>query len=155
MSVVFGGEVCFSKCFNWYLFLLFFYGLIFFVVVMGIMLIDFDFFISYLNVWLYFYQVMNVLIFDGFKFDFFIEFIIGLVNFQLKVGFGGICFVKGLDDVDKLVILYVFLIYVLVLVVLLVKFVGWFFNWCFSRCVKVVFFCVLCIIVVFCYIDII
>lgn len=54
-SVLFGGECCLNKCFNWYLFLLFLYGLILFGVVMGIMFIDFDFFIGYLNVWLYFY----------------------------------------------------------------------------------------------------
>ena len=153
-SVVFGGEVCSSKCSNWYLLLLLLYGLILLAVVLGIMLIDLDFFTSYLNAWLYSYQVMNVVTPDGFKFDPFIEFIIGLANFQLKVGSGGICFAKGLDDADKLAILYVLPTYVLVLVVLLAKSVGWFPNWCFSRRVKAAPFRALCTIVVLCYTDI-
>lgn len=54
-GVLFGGEYCFNICFNWYLLLLILYGVILLIVVMGVMLINFDFFIGYLNVWVYFY----------------------------------------------------------------------------------------------------
>ena len=124
------------------------------VLVLGIMLIDLDFFTGYLNAWLYSYQVMKVITPDGFKFDGFIEFIIGLANFQLRVGSGGICFAKGLDDADKLVIMYALPTYVIVLVVLLAKAVGWYPNWCFSRRVKAAPIRAFCTIVVLCYTDI-
>lgn len=153
-SVLFGGENCSSKCSNWYLLLLLAYGLILLVVVMLIMLIDLDFFTGYLNAWLYSYQVMKVITPDGFKFDAFMEFVIGLANFQLKAGSGGVCFAKGLDDADKLVIMYALPTYVLLLVVLLAKAVGRYPNWCFSKRVKAAPFRALCTIVVLCYTDI-
>ena len=153
-SVLFGGEHCSNKCSNWYLLLLLVYGMVLVVVVMVIMLIDLDFFTGYLNAWLYSYQVMKVITPDGFKFDHFIEFIIGLANFQLKVGSGGICFAEGLDDADKLVIMYALPTFVLVVVVVLAKSVGWYPNWCFSKRVKAAPFRAFCTIVVLCYTDI-
>ena len=153
-SVLFGGERCSSKCSNWYLLLLLVYGLILLAVVMAIMLIDLDFFTGYLNAWLYSYQVMKVITPDGFKFDPFIEFIIGLANFQFKAGSGGICFGKGLDDADKLAIMYALPTYVLVLVIVLARAVGSYPNWCFSKRVKAAPFRAFCTIVVLCYTDI-
>ena len=122
--------------------------------VLGIMLIDLDFFTGYLNAWLYSYQVMKVITPDGFKFDGFIEFIIGLANFQLRVGSGGICFAKGLDHADELVIMYARPTYVIVLVILLAKAIGWYPNWCFSRRLKGSPFRAFCTIVVLSYTDI-
>lgn len=153
-SVLFGGERCSSKCSNWYLFLLLLYGLILLVVVMGIMLIDVDFFTGYLNAWLYSYQVMKVITPQGFKFDPFIEFIIGLANFQFKTGSGGVCFAAGLDDADKLAIMYALPTYVLVLVILLARAVGKHPNWWFSKRVRAAPFRAFCTIFVLCYTDI-
>ena len=153
-SVLFGGERCSNKCSNWYLFLLLLYGLILLGVVMGIMLIDLDFFTGYLNAWLYSYQVMKVITPAGFKFDPFIEFVIGLANFQFKTGTGGVCFAAGLDDVDKLAIMYALPTYVLVLVILLARAVGKHPNWCFSKRVRAAPFRAFCTIFVLCYTDI-
>lgn len=153
-SVLFGGERCSNKCSNWYLFLLLLYGLILLVVVMGIMLIDLDFFTGYLNAWLYSYQVMKVITPAGFNFDPFIEFVIGLANFQFKTGSGGVCFAAGLDDADKLAIMYALPTYVLVLVILLAKAVGKHPNWWFSKRVKAAPFRAFCTIFVLCYTDI-
>ena len=153
-SVLFGGEHCSTKCSNWYLLLLLVYGLILLAVVMGVMLIDLDFFTGYLNAWLYSYQVMEVITPDGFKFDSFIEFIIGLANFQFKVGSGGICFADSLDDTDKLAIMYALPTYVLLVVVLLAKAVSSYPNCWFSKRVKAAPFRAFCTIVVLCYTDI-
>ena len=153
-SVLFGGERCSNKCSNWYLFLLLLYGLILLGVVMGIMLIDLDFFTGYLNAWLYSYQVMKVITPAGFKFDPFMEFVIGLANFQFKTGTGGVCFAAGLDDVDKLAIMYALPTYVLVLVILLARAVGKHPNWCFSKRVRAAPFRAFCTIFVLCYTDI-
>ncbi|KAJ7363221.1 hypothetical protein OS493_011502 [Desmophyllum pertusum] len=153
-SVLFGGERCSSTCSNWYLLLLILYGLILLAVVMAVMLIDLDFFTGYLNAWLYSYQIMKVITPDGFKFDPFIEFLIGLTNFQVKTGGGGICFAAGLDDADKLAIMYVLPTYVLVLVIGLAKAVGNNPNWCFSKRVRAAPFRAICTIFVLCYTDI-
>lgn len=153
-SVLFGGERCSNKCSNWYLFLLLLYGLILLGVVMGIMLIDLDFFTGYLNAWLYSYQVMKVITPAGFNFDPFIEFVIGLANFQFKTGSGGVCFAAGLDDADKLAIMYALPTYVLVLVILLARAVGKHPNWWFSKRVKAAPFRAFCTIFVLCYTDI-
>ena len=153
-SVLFGGERCSNKCSNWYLLLLLLYGLILLGVVMAIMLIDLDFFTGYLNAWLYSYQVMKVITPAGFNFDPFIEFVIGLANFQLKTGSGGICFAAGLDDSDKLAIMYALPTYVLLLVILLARAVSKHPNWCFSKRVKAAPFRAFCTIFVLCYTDI-
>ena len=153
-SVLFGGERCSSTCSNWYLFLLLLYGFILLLVVMAIMLIDLDFFTGYLNAWLYSYQVMKIITPEGFTFDPFIEFIIGLANFQFKTGGGGICFAAGLDDADKLAIMYALPTYVLVLVIVLARAVGNHPNWWFSKRVRAAPFRAFCTIFVLCYTDI-
>ncbi|KAL9973300.1 hypothetical protein ACROYT_G019732 [Oculina patagonica] len=153
-SVLFGGESCSSTCSNWHLFLLLLYGFILLLVVMGVMLIDLDFFTGYLNAWLYSYQVMKVITPDGFTFDPFIEFVIGLANFQFKTGGGGICFAAGLDDADKLAIMYALPTYVLVLVICLARAVSNHPNWWFSKKVRAAPFRAFCTIFVLCYTDI-
>ena len=153
-GVLFGGERCSNTCSNWYLLLLVLYGLILLVVVMGVMLINLDFFTGYLNAWLYSYQVMKVITPSGFKFDPFIEFLIGLGNFQLKTGTGGICFAADLDDADKLAIMYALPTFVLVLVIVLARAVGNHPNWWFSKRVRAAPFQAFCTIFVLCYTDI-
>ncbi|PFX34290.1 hypothetical protein AWC38_SpisGene801 [Stylophora pistillata] len=152
-SVLFGGEDCSNTCTNWYLLLLIVYGVILLLVVMGVMLINLDFFTGYLNAWVYSYQVMKVITPGGFQFDCFIEFLIGLGNFKFKIG-GGICFAAGLDDADKLAIMYVLPTFVLVLVMLLARAVGNHPNWWFSKRVRAPPFRAFCTIFVLCYTDI-
>lgn len=156
-GVLFGGEHCSNTCSNWYLLLLILYGVILLIVVMGVMLINLDFFTGYLNAWVYSYQVMNVITPSGFQFDPFIEFLIGLGNFQFKIGSarsGGICFAAGLDDADKLAIMYALPTFVLVLVMLLARAVGNHPNWWFSKRVRAAPFRAFCTIFVLCYTDI-
>ena len=102
---------------------------------MLIMRINLDFFTGYLNAWLYSYQVMKVITPAGFNFDPFIEFVIGLANFQLKIG-SGVCFAAGLDDADKLAIMYALPTYVLLLVILLARAVDQHSHWWFSKRIK-------------------
>lgn len=152
-TVTVGSEQCKKGCTNWYLLLLIPFGVVLLLVVMGIMLINLDVFTGYLNAWLYSYQVMRYLAPDGFLFNPFSEFVIALTNCQIQVGDNSFCLVKGLDDADKLMVMYLIPVYVIVIVVLLAKMVGAFPNWCFSRRVKAPFRGI-CTILVLCYTDI-
>ncbi|XP_020603402.1 uncharacterized protein LOC110042376 [Orbicella faveolata] len=152
-SVTIGGERCKPECTNLYLLLLIPFALVLLLIVMGIMLIDLDVFTGYLNAWVYSYQVMRYLVPDGFLFNNFSEFVIALTNCQIKVGSNSFCLVKGLDDADKLMVMYLIPVYVIVIVVLLAKMVSAFPNWCFSTRVKAPFRGI-CTILVLCYSDI-
>ena len=152
-SVIIGSEDCRNSCTYWHLFYLIPIGLALIVVVVIIMLIDLDFFTGYLNAWLYSYQVMKLLTPDEFEFDSFIEFFIALSNIRIHFGDHGFCLAKGLDDADKLMIMYAIPTYVIVVVWLLTKVVGAYPNWCFSKRVKAPFRAV-CTILVLCYTDI-
>ena len=152
-TVAIGSEHCKNKCTNWYLLLLIPYALGLLLIVMGIMLINLDVFTGYLNAWVYSYQVMRYLAPDGFQFNCFSEFVIALTNFQIKVGSNSFCLVKGLDDADKLMVMYLIPVYVIAIVVLLAKMVSAFPNWCFSRRVRAPFRGI-CTILVLCYTDI-
>ena len=152
-SVTIGSEECRDSCTYWHLFLLIPIGLALIVVVVIIMLIDLDFFTGYLNAWLYSYQVMKLLTPDGFEFDPFIEFFIAFTNIRIRFGDHGFCLAKGLDNADKLMIMYVIPTYVIVVVWLLTKVVGAYPNWRFSKRVKAPFRAV-CTILVLCYTDI-
>ena len=152
-SVTFGSEDCRNSCTYWHLLYLIPFGLGLLLVVVIIMLIDLDFFTGYLNAWLYSYQVMKLLTPDGFEFDPFIEFFIAFTNIRIHVGENSFCLAKGLDDADKLMIMYAIPTYVIVVVWLLTKLVGAYPNWCFSKRVKAPFRAV-CTILVLCYTDV-
>ena len=149
-SVTIGSEQCKNECTNLYLLLLIPLALVLLLIVMGIMLIDLDVFTGYLNAWVYSYQVMRYLAPDGFLFNSFSEFVIALTNCQIKVGNSSFCLVKGLDDADKLMAMYLIPVYVIAVVVLLAKMVSAFPNWCFSRRVRAPFRGI-CTILVLCY----
>lgn len=117
------------------------------------MLIEVDVFTGYLNAWLYSYQVITLIIPGTFAFDGFMSFIIGLANFQLKVGGTGICFTKGLDEADELMITYILPTYILMVVYFTAKAVRRWPNWRYSRKVKSPF-SALCTLFVFCYTNI-
>ena len=152
-SITIGSEECRDTCSYLHLFYLvpFCVGLLLIVVI--IMLIDLDFCTGYLNAWLYAYQIVKLLTPDGFEFDPFIEFVIAFTNFRVQVGDHSFCLAKGLDDADKLMIMYAIPTYTLLVVVVLKKLVDARPDWCFSQRVKGPFRAI-CTILVLCYTDI-
>ncbi|XP_068686541.1 uncharacterized protein [Montipora foliosa] len=152
-SITFGSEQCSEKCSNLDVLYLIPFGLGLVLLVVIVMLIDLDFFTGYLNAWLYSYQVMKLLTPEKFQFDPFIEFVIGLVNIQIRFGHHSICFAKGLDDADKLMMMYAIPTFILMVVSFLKWLVGAYPNWCFSKRVKAPFRAI-CTLIVLCYTDI-
>ena len=157
-TITFGSELCFKSCSYWYLLYLLPIGFGFLLVVVIVMLVDLDFFTGYLNAWLYSYQIMDLLTPDGFHFDPFIEFITAFTNVHIEIGGRSFCLATGLDDADKLMLMYAIPFYVLIVVAILTWLVGRYPRWCFSR--KVLRsspsapFRAVCTILVFCYTDI-
>ncbi len=86
------------------------------LLVLFIMIINFDPFSAYLNAWLYSYQVLLILKPAYMSFDPLLNFIIGLAHWQLT-GFGGICMWSNMDDLQKFAFNYLLPFYV-------------FFCWC-------------------------
>ena len=157
-TITFGSELCFISCSYWHLLYLLPIGFGFLLVVVIVMLVDLDFFTGYLNAWLYSYQIMDLLTPDGFHFDPFIEFITAFTNVHIEIGGQSFCLATGLDDADKLMLMYGIPVYVLIVVAILTWLVGRHPGWCFSR--KVLRsspsapFRAVCTILVFCYTDI-
>lgn len=157
-TITFGSELCFKSCRYWHLLYLLPIGFGFLLVVVIVMLVDLDFFTGYLNAWLYSYQIMDLLTPDGFRFDPFIEFITAFTNVHIEIGGRSFCLATGLDDADKLMLMYGIPFYVLIVVAILTWLVGRYPGWCFSR--KVLRsspsapFRAVCTILVFCYTDI-
>ena len=157
-TITFGSELCFKSCSYWHLLYLLPIGFGFLLVVVIVMLVDLDFFTGYLNAWLYSYQIMDLLTPDGFHFDPFIEFITAFTNVHIEIGGRSFCLATGLDDADKLMLMYGIPFYVLIVVAILTWLVGRYPRWCFSR--KVLRsspsapFRAVCTILVFCYTDI-
>ncbi|KAJ7363229.1 hypothetical protein OS493_011511 [Desmophyllum pertusum] len=152
-SITVGSEKCKKDCTYWNLFILIPFAVGFLLLVMGIMLINLDVFTGYLNAWLYSYQVMKLLIPAWLNLNVFSEFLIALTDIRIQVGGHSFCFIKGLDDADKLLLMYAIPVYVIVIVILLAKVVGAFPNWCFSRRVRAPFRGI-CTILVLCYTDV-
>ena len=152
-SVAFGSEACVPNCKYWNLFYLILIGAVLIILVILIMLINVDFFTGYLNAWLYSYQVMNLLTPDGFEFDRFIRFVIGLSDIQLHLYNHGFCLAKGLDDADKLMIMYALPVFVILTVWLLSQLVKRYPQWCLSKRVRAPHRAI-CTIVVLCYTNI-
>ena len=152
-SITFGSEECVPNCKDWNLFYLILIGAVLIVLVILIMLINVDFFTGYLNAWLYSYQVMNLLTPDGFEFDLFIRFIIGLSNIQLHLYNHSFCLAKGLDDADKLMIMYALPMFVILTVWLLSQLVKRYPQWCLSKRVRAPHRAI-CTIFVLCYTNI-
>ncbi|EDO48138.1 predicted protein [Nematostella vectensis] len=152
-TVLIGGEHCSDSCSDLYLLTLIPYAIVLFLIVMAIMAINLDFFTGYLNAWLYSYQVLTLLLNEGFSLDSFMQFIIGLANTQLKFQQEGTCLLKGIDDADKLVIMYLLPTWVLVSVVILSKCVQKKPDCCYSKHVKAPFRA-FCTLFVLCYTNI-
>ena len=86
------------------------------VLVFVIFKINLDVFTCYLNAWLYFYQVVNLVtgVHEEIPLDPFIEFIIGLAQITIN-GFGS-CLWEGMDNLEKLGFSYVLPVYVFIVV---------------------------------------
>lgn len=152
-SITFGSEACVANCKYWNLFYLILIGAGVIALVVLIMLINVDFFTGYLNAWLYSYQVMNLLTPDEFQFDPVIQFIIALSNCRLHLYTNGFCLAKGLDDADKLMIMYALPMFVILTVWLLSQLVRRYPQWCLSQRFRAPHRAI-CTIFVLCYTDI-
>ena len=115
-TVLVGNQDCSADCRNSDLWRLGLLLLSLTVLVVVIFVINFDIFTCYLNVWLYFYQVVNLVtgVHEDIAFDPFIGFIIGLAQININ-GFGS-CFWEGMDNLVKLGFSYVLPVYVFVVV---------------------------------------
>lgn len=149
-SVVFGHRSCFECGKYGFLLMIPINLVVIFGVISLAMVLDVDAFTGWLNGCLYFYQVMWQVVGEQFMFrDYFMFFILNLVNFRLWIG-THFCFSSHLDYADKLFIQLLTPAFVLFAVVALAKLVGKYPNWCFSRRVKAPFRAI-CTITVLCY----
>lgn len=135
----FGSEACIANCSKSHIAYFLLIGLLLIVLVMGLMVISIDAFTGYLNAWLYSYQVISLLVPGTFEFDDFMEFLIGVANLRMRIGDTGTCFSEGLDEVDKLAIMYILPAFVLFLVFAIAKLVKRFPNWRYSQYVRAPF----------------
>ena len=149
-SVVFGDRGCYECGKYHFLVMISIYLVVIFGVISLAMIFDVDAFTGCLNGCLYFYQVMIPVVGEQFIFrDYFMFFILNLVNFRLWIGIH-FCFSSHLDYADKLFFDLLTPAFVLFAVVALAKLVGKYPNWCFSRRVKAPFRAI-CTITVLCW----
>lgn len=115
-SVKVGIQSCSSDCKNSNLWGLFPLLLCLTFLVFVIFKINLDVFTCYLNVWLYFYQVISLVtgVHGDIALDPFIEFIIGLAQITIN-GFGS-CLWEGMDNLQKLGFSYLLPVYVFIVV---------------------------------------
>ena len=118
-SVNLGNEQCRPSCTNVYLLLALAFCLVTPLLVLMVFWINLDIFTTYLNTWLYSYQMILFLLQEGQNLDPFISFVIGLANW--KISGGGTCLYKGMTNLQKLGVNYIFPLYVLLLLVVLAK----------------------------------
>ncbi|XP_020629674.1 uncharacterized protein LOC110066771 [Orbicella faveolata] len=118
-SVNLGDEKCSRECGNNHLWLLLVFFIVTLLLVLVVLRIELDIFTSYLNAWLYSYQIITFLLQEGQVLDKFISFVIGVANVRVK-GFGT-CFYAGLTNLEKLGVNYILPCYVLLLLIVLAK----------------------------------
>eukprot|EP00795_Rhopilema_esculentum_P004668 gene4668-20952_t len=111
-SVLLGNEDC-EKCSNYYLFLLLLWIFLLTVFVLVIMRLNLESYFTYLNAYLYSYQVLPLVLVGNLKLDKFISFVMGLTNFSGTGGNFGICLWNGLTDLQKLALNYITPTYIL------------------------------------------
>ena len=118
-SVNLGDEHCQKECGNSHLSLLLVFFIFTLLLVLVVLRIDLDIFTSYLNAWLYSYQIITFLVQEGQHLDPFITFIIGIANWRVK-GIGT-CLFHGMNNLQKLGINYILPSYVLLLLFILAR----------------------------------
>ena len=119
-SIMFVSEQCLAHCSDKWLWMISVYVIALIIVTCFVLLVNPNLSGGHLNACLYSYQIMKKLTPEGFTFDSFIEFLIGLTNFQLGVG-RGVCFAAGLSNVDKLAISALFPIAEILLILPLLR----------------------------------
>ncbi|KAL9972014.1 hypothetical protein ACROYT_G018246 [Oculina patagonica] len=118
-SVNLGDEHCTEDCVNSHLWLLLVFFIITLLLVLVVLRIELDIFTTYLNAWLYSYQIITFLLQEGQSLDPFISFVIGVANWRVKAV--GTCFYKGMTNLEKLGVNYILPSYVLLLLIVLAK----------------------------------
>ena len=118
-SVNIGDEKCSKECVNSHLWLLLVFFIVTLLLVLVVLRIELDIFTTYLNAWLYSYQIITFLLQEGQYLDKFISFVIGIANWKVKGV--GTCFYAGMTNLEKLGVNYILPSYVLVLLIVLAK----------------------------------
>ena len=118
-SILFGNEHC-SSCSDWQLFLIIGYVLGLIAVTLIVLVLNPNLSSGHLGACLYSYQMMKILTPEGFNFDPFIEFLVGLSKLQIHIA-DGICFKSGLNNADKLFITAIFAVVELLILLFLTR----------------------------------
>ena len=117
-SVHLGDEKCSKDCTNLKLLWLIGYFIITFIAVLVVLAIPYlDIFTSYLNAWLFSFQVVNILNDASVRLDKYITAITNLANWE--VSGVGVCLFNGMNNLNKHAINYMLPGYILVLLVIL------------------------------------
>ena len=127
-SVKLGNEDC-EKCGNATIVLLLVWMLALTVFVFVILALNAKNYFTYLNAYLYSYQVLPLVLVGNHYLDKFITFVMGLTNFSGTGGSFGVCLWDGMTDMQKLVLNYITPMYILLFTAL---FVYWSSHW--KRC---------------------
>ena len=115
-SILFGNENCANRCTDRWLWIIIILGL--FIGTCFVLLVNPNLSSGHLNACLYAYQIMKILTPDGFNYDPLIEFLAGLSNLRIDIG-DGICFARGLNNAQKLMIMAGFAFLEIVILMLL------------------------------------
>ena len=118
-SVNLGDEKCSKECDSKHLWLLLVFFIVTLLLVLVVLRIQLDIFTTYLNAWLYSYQIITFLLQEGHALDDFISFVIGVTNWTVKGV--GTCFYAGMTNLEKLGVNYILPSYVLLLLIVLAK----------------------------------
>ena len=118
-SVNLGDEECRETCPDKYLWLAVGFFVITPLLVLIVFHIKLDIFTTYLNTWLYSYQIILLLLEEGQYLDRVISFIVSLANWRIPGV--GTCLYAGMNNLDKLGVNYVLPVYVLFLLFVLSK----------------------------------
>ena len=118
-SVLLGNEEC-EQCSNTTLWLLLVFFILTTLLVLLVLRIEVSIFTTYLNTWLYSFQIILYLVQEGQFLDPFISFVIGLANSRLRTNVG-VCLFHGMNNLQKLGINYVLPAFVLLLLFVLAR----------------------------------
>ena len=117
-SVLLGSEKC-KACSNTTLGLLLVFFILTTLLVLLVLRIEVNIFTTYLNTWLYSFQIILYLVHEGQSLDPFISFVIGLANWRLSNV--GVCLFNGMNNLQKLGINYLLPAFVLLLLFVLAR----------------------------------
>ena len=117
-SVTLGSEKC-EQCSNTDLWVLLVFFIVTTLLVLLVLRIEVNIFTTYLNTWLYSFQIILYLVQEGQSLDPFISFVIGLANLRLNMRDGGVCLFDGMNNLQRLGINYLLPAFVLLLLFVL------------------------------------